>query len=149
VRIGLALILAVALLAGCGNVPPPDEATSRQLVTATVLDWHRLQAAGDGGRACRLLTDEQQDALVKRDREFATIAGTEPPESCVDAVSRYARYSDGFRELMRNTQVDAIQIAGDRATATVHTSAVVKGAVQATPPAEIPVRWVDGRWLID
>ena len=112
-----------------------------------MLEWHRLQGAGDGVAACALLTDEQQAAAVKLDREMMN--PTEPARDCAAAIARYGGFSDSFRTLMLNTRVDAVRIDGDRATATAHTSTVVNGAARQTPAAQIPLRWVGGRWLID
>jgi hypothetical protein len=149
VRTRLLAVAALLLLGGCGNQPPPDEATSRELITTTVLDWHRLQAAGDGEAACRLLTDEQQAAVADTDRKLAASIGIAPPDSCVEAIARYKRFSDAFRDVMLSTQVDAVGIERDRARATVHTHVVINGAPRDTPPAQIGLRWVGGRWLID
>jgi hypothetical protein len=44
--------------------------------------------------------------------------------------------------------VDAVRLDGERATATVHTSAVANGVLRQIPPADIALRWDDGRWLI-
>jgi hypothetical protein len=50
---------------------------------------------------------------------------------------------------MLNTRVDAVRVEGERATATAHTTAAIDGIERRTPPVEIPLRWADGRWLID
>lgn len=97
--------MIVAALAGCGS-QPPDAAASRELVAKAVLDWHRLQAAGDGEAACGLLSEEQQDVIVKRDRETMAAIGAPARESCVEIIDGYAGFSDSFRQLMLNTQVD-------------------------------------------
>jgi hypothetical protein len=144
----LAAVLILAALAGCGS-RPPDEATSRDLVAQTVLDWHRLQAAGDGGAACALVTEKQQDAIVKLDRETMKSVGRPPRESCEEIVDGYAGMPDGFRQLMLSTQVDSVAVDGDHATVTAHTQAAVGGVTRQTEPTEIPLRWDDGRWRID
>ena len=139
---------ALGLLAGCGDEPPPDQATSRTMVETTILDWHRAQAAGDGKAGCRLLTEQGQAALVKGARKTAAIVGTSAPGSCAQAVAKYAAFSDTFRQAMLNTRVDAVRLDGERATATAHTSVVANGVLRQTPPADIGLRWDDGRWLI-
>ena len=127
----------------------PGAVTSRGLVTTTVLEWHRAQANGDGEAGCRLLTDDSQDAAVESDRSIMRAAGIEPAETCVEAVDRFGTFAGSFRAMMLSTQVDAVNVRGDRATATVHTRVTIRGTTRDTPPAQIPLRWVGGRWLID
>jgi hypothetical protein len=143
----IAALGALVLLAGCGD-EPPDQATSRGMVETTILDWHRAQAAGDGKAGCRLLTEKGQAALLKGDRKIAAIVGTSAPGSCAQAVAKYGSFSDTFRQAMLNTRVDAVRLDGERATATVHTSAVANGVLRQIPPADIALRRDDGRWLI-
>jgi hypothetical protein len=54
-----------------------------------------------------------------------------------------------LKSLMRNTVVDDIQLDGDRATVTAHTSATVAGVRRDVPPGTISLRWDDGRWQMD
>jgi hypothetical protein len=49
---------------------------------------------------------------------------------------------------MLNTEVDAVRVEGEEATATAHTTVTLGGVLQQMPPAPIGLRWVDGRWLI-
>jgi hypothetical protein len=136
------------LPAGCGGEAPPDASTSEQLITTAVLDWHRLQAARDGDAACNLLTDKQQGVLVDSRAKISRAIGQSPPQDCAQAIAS-GPTSAQFQQLMLNTQVDAVRVEGERATATAHTTATVNGIERRTPPAEIPLRWEDGRWLID
>lgn len=76
------------------------------------------------------------------------VAGEPPVKDCAEAISGRGG-SAQFREQMLNTQVDAVRIDGEHATATAHTTATVGGVARQTRPAEIPLRWSDGRWLID
>jgi hypothetical protein len=149
VRRKVAMLVVVLLPAGCGGAAPPDAVTSEQLITTTVLDWHRLQAARDGGAACRLLTERRQAAVVELHARISRALGKSPPEDCAQAIT-HGSTSAQFQQLMLNTDVDGVRIEGERATATAHTTATTSGGVaRQTPPAEIPLRWSDGRWLID
>jgi hypothetical protein len=148
VRTKLAMLVVVLLQAGCGGVAPPDTATSERLVTTTVLDWHRQQAARDGDAACRLLTDKQKAAVVELHARISRAIGKSPPGDCSQAITRGSTSSQ-FQQLMLNTRVDAVRVEGERATATAHTTAAIDGIERRTPPVEIPLRWADGRWLID
>ena len=106
------------------------------------------RAAGDGEAGCRLLTEKGQAALLKSDRKTAALVGSKPPASCAQAVAKYAAFSDSFRQVMLNTRVDAARLDDRRATATVHSSALLRGVMRQIPPADIGLRWEDGRWLI-
>ena len=50
------LLVAAAVVAGCGGPPVPDDATSRAQITRAVLAWHRYQADANGKAGCALLT---------------------------------------------------------------------------------------------
>jgi hypothetical protein len=149
VRIRLAIVAAVGLLSGCGGTPPPDEATSRALVRQVVLDWHRDLAAGDGEAGCALLTEAQQDQMVDFDRNLAKTIGTDGADTCADAVSKTGEISESGKQVLLNTQVDSVAIHGDHATVVVHSSAVLGGIARPVGAVDIPLRWEDGRWLID
>jgi len=149
-RACLTAVAATIALAGCGDAPLPDEATSRLLVEQVVLDWHRFQADGNGESGCRLLTGERQDAMAELHREIAaSIEGDPVPEDCTAAVATYASFPDSARQMLRDTRVDTVRLDGERATATAHTTVVLRGVERQTPPVELPLVWSDGRWLID
>lgn len=143
----VAVVVVVLLPAGCGEEAPPDVATSERLVTTTVLDWHRLQAAHDGEAACALLTEKQRTVIVDSRAAIMRAVGEPPTEDCAEAIAR-GPSSAQFQELMLNTEVDAVRVEGEQATATAHTTATIRGVPRRTPPARIGLRWVDGRWLI-
>jgi hypothetical protein len=148
-RARLLVLAATGLIAGCGGASPPDEATSRALVQKVVLDWHRDLAAGDGEAGCALLTEAQQEQTVEFDRNLAKVIGTDAADDCASAIARYGRFSEAGRQVLLGARVDSVRVHGDRATATVHTSAALRGVAQPTPPVDIPLRWQDDRWLID
>jgi len=51
--------------------------------------------------------------------------------------------------MQANVVVDAVEVQCERATATMHTSATVRGALRALPPWTAELRWDDGRWRMD
>ena len=119
------------------------------MVETTILAWHRAQAAGDGEAGCLLLTEKGQVALLRSDRKTAAIVGSSAPGSCAQVVVKYARFPDTFRQMMLNTRVDAVRLDDRRATATVHSRALLRGVMRQIPPADIALRWENGGWLID
>jgi hypothetical protein len=129
-----AVLAAVAVLSGCGEVPPPDDATSRSQIKTVVLEWHRYQADGNGKAGCALLS--------KRAR-YAN--GGDKCERTIDALGQLAA---PIRQALRATQVDSVAITGDKATAVTHTTATRNGVTSKTPTATIPLRWEGGRWVI-
>ena len=147
-----AALAVLLVLAGCGGGSPPDEATSRAQIEQTVLDAQRFIAAGDGDAACELFTEKTRKATVESDRKVrASISGEEPAESCEEAIEKQAViYAQGAgREMQANVVVDAVEVHGERATATMHTSATLRGALQSLPPWTAALRWDDGRWRMD
>lgn len=95
-----------------------------------------------------MLTESQQKVVVEQDERLARALNESPGGDCAQVISGYPR-SEQFQQLMLNTQVDAVRVEGKRAVVTAHTSAASGGLVRQTPPAEIPLTWTDGRWLID
>src|SRR5215207_10133728 len=144
-RARFATATAVVLLAGCGSGSPPDEATSRSQIEQTVLDVHRYEREGNGEAACGLFTEDTREKTVESDRK---VRADKPAESCEEAIEKQAYvYSLGSAgEIMRNVVVDAVQIDGERATATTHTSAHQNGVLVQIPPTTFQFRWEDGRW---
>ena len=72
-------LAAGLLLAGCGG---EGERPDDELVRSAVSDYARAFGAGDGKRACALLTSGAQDAFTKR---LWTLGGT---NSCSEAVRK-------------------------------------------------------------
>ena len=134
-RHALALLVAAALIGGCGGAPPPDDATSRAQITRTVLAWHRYQADGNGKAGCALLTKRARYA--------------QGGDDCERSIDRYASLAAPIRKALRETKVDKVTITGDKATVLTHTMATRDGVTRNTPPATIPLRWERGRWRVD
>ena len=146
-RTTLALILIAGLSAGCGDeAPPPDVATSEQLVRSAVLEYHRLQAAGDAKGACDMVTETTRKAVVKQGATLAKALGQGPADSCAEALA--LQLVPQSREMLGRTEVEAVRVEGERAWVTAHTRAELNGVLQPTPATDIALRWSDGRWLI-
>ncbi len=129
------LLVAAALVAGCGGPPVPDDATSRAQITRAVLAWHRYQADGNGKAGCALLTKRARYA--------------QGGDDCARSIDRYASLAAPIRRALRDTRVDEVTITGDKATVVTHTTATKGGVTRKTPPATIPLRWERGRWRVD
>ena len=141
------LPILAALVAGCGSGPVEDESVNRQLVTDTVLNWHRMRADKDPA-ACELVTENALDEMLELQRKLASTIGSEPARDCETMIALEPDFL-AYQELLRNTVVDAVAIDGERASVTAHTNGVVNGVPRAASPAEITLRWDGGRWRID
>jgi hypothetical protein len=82
------------------------------------------------------------------ERKLAKSIGTPAPGDCEEMIAERPR-SDSYRSLMLATVVDAVAVQGDRATATVHTSATLSGVLRTTEPVPLTLRWDGGRWRMD
>jgi hypothetical protein len=141
-----AALAAAFLLAGCGGGSPPDESTSRTQIEQTVLDVHRHEVSGNGKAACELFTEKTREQVVADNRKLQL--GDEPADSCEEAIEKQAHlYASGtIREAMTNVVIDAVEITGERATVTTHSSAHRNGVLTQIPPATLHLAWEDGRW---
>jgi hypothetical protein len=147
VRMLLPLVAAVALLTGCRSSPPDEDAVNRALVSDTVLQWHALQVARDP-KACELVTDHAVEEMLAFERKTASAVGTAAPSDC-EAMIAARPDSESYRALMLATVVDAVEVEGSRATATVHTSVTLRGVARSTDPVPLELRWDSGRWRLD
>jgi hypothetical protein len=129
-------VLGVSLsVLGCGGGSPPDEATSEEQIGQVVVDYSIAAAEGRGDAACRLRVEEKRDdvdpALVPPGME----------DQLTDCASYWdwigPRLPDAGRRVMLETQVAAVNIDGETATAT------------ATNGAVFDLRWTDGAWKLD
>lgn len=120
-RLALALPAAV-LIAGCGGGSQPRSDTEQ--VTTTVRSYLRLQATGDAGQACALLTaagQQQLTAYVAKQASkspFATGALT-----CEQAIG-IARLAGGsaLMTAMRDATIRNVRVTGTTATAEIQGS---------------------------
>ena len=138
-RLAAVLVLLLVLAAGCGAGSPPDPATSEQQIRQTAIDFNVLAAQGDGDGACDLLTPEKRDGWM--DSRFMKMLGETLPPEVHDCASWWGwmgpRLPAAGRAMFLNTQVSAVRLDGERATATYATGGT------------IALRWSDGRWRLD
>jgi len=104
-----ACIVALALVAGCG-----DSGDSEEGVTKSVREWTAALSEGRGDAACELMLPSAQ-------AEFATFAGAfikaGPPADCERNVKRfYAKLTGIPRRQIHDADVDDVSIDGDRAS---------------------------------
>jgi hypothetical protein len=111
----VALVLLVALAAsGCGGgseQPDPDAARS------AVSDFAEAFGAGDGGKACDLLTSTAQAAIVQRVKVL--VAATD----CPTAIQRlHDAAGSQVTSAFAAAKVTDVQVKGDTATARLTSS---------------------------
>jgi hypothetical protein len=134
VRRATVLLLVPALLAGCGS----SGSSEAEKASATVRQYFKAVAEGDGAGACSLLST----AGVKRIVQHTIAAGTKP-----DAVV-CAEQVQGARRLLtaqslaalRNVNTGASNVTGQHATVTVSTAAGTNTALLTK---------TSGGWRID
>ena len=106
----MALVLLVALAAGgCGggNASPDPEA-ARSAVSGFV----KAFGAGDGGKACDLLTSTAQAAIVKRVKVLAAAS------DCPTAIERlHDAAGSEVAGAFASAKVSDVRVTGDSATA--------------------------------
>jgi hypothetical protein len=111
------LALAVAL-AACGSGAPPRSAQQ------TLDQFVRASAAGDGAKACALLSTHAQGEVV---------AGASCEQSVKTGASTYG-------SIIKQIRIDDLKISGLRATGT--------STLNGQPTATFTLSRVGGRWLI-
>jgi hypothetical protein len=142
------LFVSVAVLAGCqAETPPSDPAESRRQAAQVVMDWHRLWAEGKWREACEHVTAAGERRLLAQDLPTAAAEGRARVKDCEAFLQRLN--SPQARALLGATVVDSVEVKGERATVTVHTSANLRGVTERLAPAEIPLRWTEEHWMLD
>lgn len=126
-----ALLIAAALLAGCGT----SEGSDSSQVEGTVLGYLTDLAEGDGQGACGRLSGEEARKLLEEVlRSVPELRAT----SCVDAIDKLSGGLGGEeRKILEEARIDKVTIDGDSASATV---------VGGTNTARLTK--VDGVWVI-
>jgi hypothetical protein len=131
----LCVVSALLSVLGCGGGSPPDEATSEAQIRRVVVNYNVAAAEGRGEAACELRVEEKRDdvdpALVPPGME----------DELTDCASYWEwtgpRLPAAGRQVMLETQVAAVSIDGETATAT------------GTNGAVFNLRWTDGAWKLD
>lgn len=101
------------MLAGCGGgggqrVPDSDAAN------AAVLGFARAFAAGKGGEACDLLTDDARAAFLKR------VQALVPTKDCGVAMTKvHDEAGDNVTQAFASASVSNVKVTGGSATATL------------------------------
>jgi hypothetical protein len=122
------VVLGMAAAVGCG-------ASDEEQVRSTVEDYVEAVVDGDGDRACELMTGRARRAALAA----AALTGG---GGCAGVMGRLSEfYDDGELRAMREFEIEAVRIEGDRAEVTV-SEALDDGE-------ETVLRKVEGEWLID
>ena len=110
----LALVVAAALLAGCGG---GDRRSDRDEVASAVGAFSKALGAGNGSAACELLTTQAQAELVTR---AASLAGTRDCASVITKIHDAA--GDEVNAAFSSATVADVKVMGETATATLTAS---------------------------
>jgi ketosteroid isomerase-like protein len=101
-----AILLLAAALGGCGGESDPDAARK------AVSDFSKAFAAGDGDRACKLLTPDAQAEFVKRVKALTKAS------DCPAALRRVSQAAGSqVTGAFRTAKVSDVQVKGSSATA--------------------------------
>jgi hypothetical protein len=131
-RAALALAAAALLLGGCGG-GGGGQSEAKKVETA-VIDWAHAFGAGDGDKACSLLTPGARDAFTKR---IATLVGT---TDCAEAIKKLpAVAGPNVTGPFQDATVNSVRVSGDRATARL---------MAGSGNALVTLEKSDGDWLL-
>ena len=132
-RHAAAAAAVAVLVAGCGG-GGGDEAPDPERVTEAATDYAHAFGAGDGEKACELLTPEAQEKFTAG---VSSLVGT---RDCAEAVSKLqAVAGPNVTGPFRDARVDSVKVTGDKATARILAGS---GAEQVTLEKR------DGEWLL-
>jgi hypothetical protein len=137
-------VVAAAAIAGCGDPPAPDKATSEAQVRQRMLEYNLMQITpGSGPRLCSYMVPDAREAWKEDDSKAATVMRDLLPPSVVDCESHWDYFIGLFMrdpkvvELIRSAQITHVDLAGETATATLSFGGTFEW------------RWQDGRWLMN
>jgi hypothetical protein len=103
-------IAAALIAAGCGGGAPP----SPEAAGAAVTGFSKAFGAGDGAKACGLLTSAAQAAFAKRVQALA------PTSDCPTAIKRvHDAAGPQVTRALAAAKVSAVKVNGNSATATL------------------------------
>jgi hypothetical protein len=141
-RVIVAFVVAAAI-AGCGDPPAPNKATSEAQVRQRMQEYNLMQITpGSGARLCSYMVPGDREAWKEDDSRAATAMRKFLPPSVVDCESHWNHFIGLFMddpkaaELIRTAQITAVDVAGETATATLSFGGTFEW------------RWQDGRWLM-
>jgi hypothetical protein len=127
------IILALVTAPGCGG-DGGDERPDEEQVVAAATDYARAFGAGDGEKACSLLTPGARDAFVKR---VSTLVGT---SDCAEAVQKLqAVAGPNVTGPFRVARATGAKVDGDEATVEIRAG---------SGTAEVGLEERDGEWLL-
>jgi hypothetical protein len=137
-------LFAAAAIAGCGDAPAPDKATSEAQVRQRMLEYNLMQVTpGSGARLCSYMAPEDREAWKEDDSQAAAKMREYLPPSVVDCESHWNHNIGMFVrspkvvELIRSAQITQVEVAGETATTTLSFGGTFEW------------RWEDGQWLMD
>jgi hypothetical protein len=140
----IAALVVAAAVAGCGDPPAPDEATSEAQVRQRMLEYNLMQITpGSGARLCSYMVPDAREAWKEDDSRAATAMRDLLPPSVVDCESHWDYFIDLFMrdpkvvEMIRSDQITHVDVAGETATATLSFGGTFEW------------RWQDGQWLMN
>jgi len=120
------IVVCAVILVGCAS-GPADQPETVGAVSETVTTWLTALSAGDGERACPLMTEAARAQLASHQRAPV----------CAEAVrSLSAALGPVGLDQLRRVSVGPVTVNGSEAKATV-------------PGGTLTLRLRDGRWLID
>jgi hypothetical protein len=142
-RVIVAFVVAAAI-AGCGDAPAPNKATSEAQVRQRMLEYNLMQITpGSGARLCSYMVPDAREAWKDDDSRAATAMRDLLPPSVVDCESHWDYFIGLFMhdpkvvELIRSAQITHVDVAGETAAATLSFGGTFEW------------RWQDGRWLMN
>ena len=127
-RTAAALVASVLVLSGCGGDSDEDE------IRSTLETYVEAFVAGDGKRACELMTEETRAEFVNK---VSVLSRTGDCGRSVRVVRTLA--GDATAKALQGAKIEDVKVDGDSATATL---------VASGNRAPSKLAKVDGEWRI-